>query len=55
MSKLLFSLVLASTAIYGPSRTLEWVGPQAQAIGWKLKSALDINRWLPQLSQVGRR
>jgi hypothetical protein len=56
MSKLLFGLlVLASTVIYGPSRTFEWLGPQAQTLGWKLKTTLDINRWLPQLSRVGGR
>jgi hypothetical protein len=56
MSKILFGLLmLASTAIYGPPGALDWVGPQAQTFGWKLKNALDINRWLPQLSRMGGR
>lgn len=56
MSKLMFCLLmLASTAIYGPTGALDWVGPQAQTFGWKLKTALDINRWLPQLSRMGGR
>jgi hypothetical protein len=56
MSKMMFALLmLASTAVYDPPRALEWVKPHAQAFGSKLKSALDVNRLLPQLSQIGRR
>ena len=56
MSKLMLIIVLlASATIADPTRALEFLGPQAQSIGWQLKSALDINRVLPQFSRYGRR
>jgi hypothetical protein len=56
MSKMMLALLIAaSSAIYDPPRVLNWVGPQAQTFGSKLKNMLDVNRLLPQLSQMGRR
>ena len=58
MSKAMLALVLlASVVLYDPQRVLAFLGPQAQAFGLSLKSALDITRILPQWqwSQIDRR
>lgn len=41
MSKLMIIFVLlASGALYDPQRVLSHLGPDASAIGWKLKHAI---------------
>jgi hypothetical protein len=52
---MLACLILACVAVNDPPRGLEWIKPQVQAIGWKLSAVLDINQFLPQLSQMARR
>jgi hypothetical protein len=56
MSKLFLALVIvASAAICDPPRVLAWAGPQAQAVGWKIKTALGIDRFLPNFSSTWKR
>ena len=41
MSKLMITFVLfVSGALYDPPRVLNHLGPEAAAIGWKIKSSL---------------
>jgi hypothetical protein len=55
MSKAMLALLLlVSVVICDPPWALQWLGPQAQTFGWKLKSALDINQILPRLSPMGK-
>ena len=56
MSKITLALlVLASAAISDPPRALEWVGPQVKTLGWRIKTALDVNRLVPKLPQMSNR
>ena len=55
MSKLLIAvLLLASAAVYDPQLVLNHVGSSANWVGYKLRSALDVNTILPNLRQIGR-
>lgn len=48
MSKLLITFVLlVSGTLYDPPAVLGQLGPGAQAMGWRLKSSIDVQRMLP--------
>ncbi len=43
MSKLMILFVLfVSGSLYDPPRVLNHLGPEASAIGWKIKTALNL-------------
>jgi hypothetical protein len=48
-------LLIASAVMYDPPQALGLLGPQAQMLGYELKSAFDINRVLPQFARAVRR
>ena len=56
MSKAMLALVLlASAVVYDPPRVLGLLGPQAEMFAYRVRSALDINRVLPQFARAVRR
>ena len=56
MSKVMLAFLLfACVVIYDPPQVLGLLGPDARSFGWRLKSALDIERILPGFAKFGKR
>jgi hypothetical protein len=46
---------LSSLVLFDPTRAVAYLGPQASWLGWKITSALSIERAVPQTTFFGRR
>jgi hypothetical protein len=42
-------LLVGLIILYDPPTVLGYLGPEANLLGWKIKSALDVERFLPGL------
>ena len=55
MTKLMLAVgVIASLILYDPMRMLSYLGPEAQRLGWKIKTTLSTERALPQVGAFVR-
>lgn len=56
MSKpLLLIVLLASVALHDPPRVRDWLDADAHRLRWMLKSALDVERFVPGLTRTTAR
>jgi hypothetical protein len=50
MTKLMLAVgVIASLILFSPMQVINRLGPEAQWLGWKIKTALSTERALPQV------
>jgi hypothetical protein len=55
MTKLMLAVgVVASLILADPTRVINHLGPEAQWLGWKIKTALSTERALPQVATFMR-
>ena len=55
MTKLMLAVgVIASLILFDPMRMLSYLGPEAQRIGWKIKTTLSTERALPSVAAFMR-
>ena len=55
MKAMIGVMLLSGAFLSDPPKALGMLGPQAQVIGWKIKSGLDIQHWLPSFGRIGGR
>jgi hypothetical protein len=55
MTKLMLAVgVTASLILADPTRVINYLGPEAQWLGWKIRTALSIDRAVPQVASFMR-
>jgi hypothetical protein len=55
MTKLMLAVgILCSLILYDPARVINNLGPEAQRIGWMIKSSLSTERAMPQVASFVR-
>jgi hypothetical protein len=55
MTKLMLAVgILCSLILYDPVRVMSNLGPEAQRIGWMIKSSLSTERAMPQVASFVR-
>jgi hypothetical protein len=54
MTKLMLAIgLLAALVLIDPPRVLGHFGPGAHRVGWKIKNALEVSRYVPNLRSIG--
>jgi hypothetical protein len=55
MTKLMLAVgVISSLILFDPGRVINRLGPEAQWLGWKIKTALSTERALPHVAAFVR-
>jgi hypothetical protein len=55
MTKLMLAVgIVASLILADPMRLINYLGPEAQRLGWKIKTTLSTERAMPQVATFVR-